>query len=102
MHLLDLICKSLLTPLIYVGHGTTETGNVCLLYTSDVYKRQERGERIPVVPKLLKLCDIFNVSTDYLLGRKSSNHISLEGLSPNDAKAVATIIKSLREKNIKN
>lgn len=62
----------------------------------------ERGERIPVIPKLLNLCDIFNVSTDYLLGRNSSNHISLEGLSPNDAKAVATIIKSLREKNIKN
>ena len=70
--------------------------------TSALVSSWERGERIPVVPKLLKLCDIFNVSTDYLLGRKSSNHISLEGLSPNDAKAVATIIKSLREKNIKN
>ncbi len=70
--------------------------------TSALISSWERSERIPVVPKLLKLCDIFNVSTDYLLGRNSSNHISLEGLSPNDAKAVATIIKSLREKNIKN
>ena len=70
--------------------------------TSALVSSWERGERIPVVPKLLKLCDIFNVSTDYLLGRNSSNHISLEGLSPNDAKAVATIIKSLREKNIKH
>ncbi len=70
--------------------------------TSALISAWERGERVPAISKLLDLCDVFNVSSDYLLGRKSTNHISLEGLSPDDAKAVAAIIKSLREKNIKH
>jgi transcriptional regulator with XRE-family HTH domain len=33
------------------------------------YYRYEKGEREPTASTICKLCDFFNVSADYLLGR---------------------------------
>ena len=38
------------------------------------YRRWESGERRPSVETLVMLADYFNVSTDYLLGRKKERN----------------------------
>lgn len=59
----------------------------------------EKGERSPSLEKLMKLASQFKVSTDYLLGMKTQDPISLDGLSPNDAQAIITLINSLKKKD---
>ena len=46
-----------------------------------VYKKYESGERGVGVPALSKLADFYNVSVDYLLGRKTSEQTALDGLA---------------------
>lgn len=36
------------------------------------YQRYEYGERVPSITVLVALCDYFNVSADYLLGRSDT------------------------------
>lgn len=45
-------------------------GELCGL-SKNMIGRYERGERKPDIETLCTLCDIFDVSADYLLGRKS-------------------------------
>jgi transcriptional regulator with XRE-family HTH domain len=59
----------------------------------------EKGERSPSLETLIKLASQFKVSTDYLLGMKQKDPISLDGLSPNEVQAVITIINSLKNKS---
>jgi transcriptional regulator with XRE-family HTH domain len=40
------------------------------------YQRYEYGDREPKFDKLIKLCDYFNVSADYLLGRTDNPEIN--------------------------
>ena len=68
----------------------------------------ELGERVPPNDVLAKLADIFGVSTDYLLGRTDELGINkkpindellkLDSLSPEDKKAVLSLINHLLEK----
>ena len=46
-----------------------------------VYKKYESGERGVGVPALSKLADFYNVSVDYLLGRKTSEQTALDELA---------------------
>ncbi len=59
----------------------------------------EKGERSPSLETLIKLARQFKVSTDYLLGIKAKEPISLDGLSPSEVQAVTTIIKSLKNRS---
>jgi transcriptional regulator with XRE-family HTH domain len=59
----------------------------------------EMGISVPSTQYIVELSEIFNVSTDYLLGVQSSATISIQGLSDNDAKIVHALIAHLREKN---
>ena len=59
----------------------------------------EKGERSPSLETLIKLARQFKVSTDYLLGLKTKEPISLDGLSPIEVQAVTTIIKSLKNRS---
>lgn len=59
----------------------------------------ELGDRKPSLEILVSLSATFKVSTDFLLGVKTPSDCTLEGLSPDDAKAIETLINSLRAKN---
>ena len=45
-------------------------GELCGL-SKDIIRKYERGDRKPSVVSLRALADFFDVSTDYLLGRKN-------------------------------
>ncbi len=60
----------------------------------------ETGVRQPSLATLIKLSSIYKVSTDYLLGCEniSNNHISTEGLSTQQIKALKMTIECFRNK----
>ncbi len=58
----------------------------------------ELGDRKPSLELLVSLAATFKVSTDYLLGIKPYSTCTLDGLSPEDAHAIQTLIVSLRSK----
>ena len=58
----------------------------------------ELGDRKPSLEVLVSLAATFKVSTDYLLGLQYHTPCSLEGLSDQDAKAILTLVESLRYK----
>lgn len=45
-------------------------GELCGL-SKDIIRKYERGDRKPSIETLERLADYFEVSTDYLLGRKN-------------------------------
>lgn len=59
----------------------------------------EMGISVPSTQYIVELSQIFNVSTDYLLGVQTSATVSIQGLSESDIKIVHAIIAHLREKN---
>lgn len=61
----------------------------------------ETGERTPSTEALLALSDIYNCSTDYLLGKQNivpSVVLDAEGLSLDQLQALQTIIHAMKEK----
>ena len=61
-------------------------------------QRYEKGLR-PDTYGLAKLASFFNVSADYLLGRKEGAALSVSGLTQGDIGLVYALIEHLREKN---
>lgn len=59
----------------------------------------ELGISVPSTQYVVELADIFKVSTDYLLGVKTTASVSVEGLSEQDVNLVNAVILHLREKN---
>ncbi len=59
----------------------------------------EMGISVPSTQYVVELAGIFKVSTDYLLGVKSTSTISVEGLNEQDIQLVNAVIAHLREKN---
>lgn len=45
-------------------------GELCGL-SKNMIARYEKGERIPNIDTLTNICDVFEVSADYMLGRRS-------------------------------
>lgn len=62
------------------GYSAQQVADGCEM-SLGVYKKYESGERGVGVPALAKLADFYHVSTDYLLGRKSSEQTALDGLA---------------------
>lgn len=69
-----------------------------LCVTKSVVSYYELQERYPSPEILVKLASIFHVSTDYLLGLKSEETISLSGLDPEDVVLVRKLVDSLKKK----
>lgn len=75
------------------------------------YGFYETGRRTPDAEMIEKLCNIFDVNADYLLGRSNIrkqnelkialNSISTDGLDDDDIDMVREIIKKLKVKNQK-
>lgn len=59
----------------------------------------ELGISVPSTQYVVELAGIFKVSTDYLLGVKSTASVSVEGLSEKDVQLVNSVINHLRQKN---
>lgn len=58
----------------------------------------EMGISAPSTQYIVELASFFNVSTDYLLGVKTTATVSVEGLSEKDINLVTEIINHLRER----
>lgn len=61
----------------------------------------ETGERTPSTEALLALSDIYNCSTDFLLGKQNavpSAVLDVDGLSADQLQALQTIIQALKSK----
>lgn len=58
----------------------------------------ETGERTPSTEKLLALSNLFQCSTDYLLGKdnKKTSFIDLDGLTDEQIRAVTNLVQSMR------
>ena len=79
--------------------------------SSSGYGYYETGKRSPDSSMLKKLCDLYNVDADYLLGRTNNKNksnlkialssLSTDGLDDDDIEMVRGIIENLKKKNIK-
>ena len=67
--------------------------------TKSVVSYYELQERYPSPEILIKLAQIFHVSTDYLLGIKKGEVIDLTGLDEEDIITVKRLVTSLKNKN---
>lgn len=51
----------------------------------------------PSIDMLIRLADIFNVSTDYLLGREVSRNLDTDNLTDDELEHIQTIINDIRK-----
>lgn len=58
----------------------------------------EMGISVPSTQYVVERANIFKVSTDYLLGVKTTASVSVEGLSEKDVQLVSAVIAHLRQK----
>ena len=56
----------------------------------------ESGTRFPSLEMLIKLADLFHVSTDYLLGIEHSRQLNLDGLTDEEIDVLAHTAELLR------
>lgn len=59
----------------------------------------EMGISVPSTQYIVELANLFKVSTDYLLGMKSTVSINAEGLNESDVQLLNTIAAHLRKSN---
>lgn len=61
----------------------------------------ENDARQPSFEILVRLADLYRVSTDYLLGRTNTRSVDLSGLTEDEAAIVSELVESMRRKNEK-
>lgn len=59
----------------------------------------ENDTRQPSFEILVRLANLYRVSTDYLLGQTSSRSVDLSGLSEQEAALVCELVETLTKKN---
>lgn len=59
----------------------------------------ESGDRFPSYEVLIKIAQIFNVTTDYLLGIERGRTVDVSGLKEEDIAVVTTVIEALKRKD---
>lgn len=59
----------------------------------------ETGMRQPSYTTLVRLADVFNVTTDYLLGRTNSSPVDLSGLTAAEVAMINQLVTAMTEKN---
>lgn len=72
-----------------------------LSITKSVVSYYELSERTPSPDILIKLADIFHVTTDYLLGIDHKKVIDVSDLTDEDMRFILVTIETLRRKNKK-
>ena len=58
----------------------------------------ESGTRYPSYDVLIKLAQIFHVSTDYLLGLTNKRNIDVTGLNDNEIEVISQFVDIIRNK----
>ncbi|MBQ9934659.1 MAG: helix-turn-helix transcriptional regulator [Lachnospiraceae bacterium] len=66
--------------------------------TKSVVSAYENGIRLPSYEVLIEIANIFNVTTDYLLGVNRKNDIDLSGLSDEEIVALKQLIAAMKKK----
>ena len=69
-----------------------------LKVTKQTVSNWENDNILPSVDMLVKICEFFSVSTDYLLGLDDKKYIEVTGLSPETIRHVQQIINDIRSK----
>lgn len=64
--------------------------------TKSVISAYENSIRMPSYDVLIRLSEIFKVSTDYLLGIENKQEIDLSGLTPEEVSALMALIKAMK------
>ena len=77
------------------GWSQTELGRRIGVNKS-VISFYELGTRFPTYDNLLRICDVFNVSADYLLRGDAIEKISIDALPHDQIHALRTIIAALQ------
>ncbi len=70
--------------------------------TKSVVSYYELSERIPSPDVLIKISEVFHVTTDYLLGRDMRMTMDVSDLSREDVLLLEYVAVILRDKNRKN
>lgn len=87
---------------IKLGLSKKELAEILGISPSSV-SSYEQETNIPSIAVLTKMCALFNVSSDYLLGIEkapnSDSAFNLDGLSPTQIEAVESMIKAFRDTN---
>lgn len=68
--------------------------------SKSVVSSYENGVNLPPYDVLVKLSQIFSVSTDYLLGANSGRSVCVDGLTDAQIGAVSMIIAELKQMNL--
>jgi len=66
--------------------------------TKSVVSAYENGIRLPSYDVLIEIANIFNVTTDYLLGVNRKNDLDLSGLSEKEIVALKQLIAAMKKK----
>ena len=69
-----------------------------LRLTKSVISAYETSLRYPSYDVLVRICTIFNVSSDYLLGIEKQQPIDIGGLSDENKLLVLKMVEALKEK----
>lgn len=64
--------------------------------TKSVISAYETGLRLPSYDVLIHIANIFNVTTDYLLGLERKKEIDLSGLTEEEISALVNLIKAMK------
>lgn len=65
--------------------------------TKSVISAYETGLRLPSYDILIRISEIFNVSTDFLLGVEQKNIVDLSGLSKDEIAALLKLIDAMKK-----
>ena len=57
----------------------------------------ENGNILPSIDMLIRIAEIFSVSTDYLLGRDEKHYLKVDGLTPEKLAFIQRMITYLQE-----
>ena len=61
----------------------------------------ESSASIPDIEKIIRMSELFGVSTDYLLGCESKRTVDVSGLTPKEIQTITELVASMTEKNKK-
>lgn len=90
-----MLCKQI--KALRLAHNMTQVELANKLnITKQAVSNWENDNIQPSIDMLIKLADLFGVTTDYLLGRDMTNYINAQGLSKEMLAHINLIIKDLQ------
>ncbi len=86
-----------------ISHGMNQVAFAKLIgVTKQCISNWENDNVLPSIEMLIKIADIFSVSTDYLLGRTESRMLDVSKLTETQIGHISLIITDLSNENIES